>query len=296
MKSIGKAIILIGRVPLITLFGIIFVTLTEIWLAYAYITLGNPGNLDIRFFIFAQMGFVGGILVFISGLFSLKEKRLIEDIPTSKIHSLAMGLVEVFGEVVPIQNKILKSPLTRSDCVYYAYIIQVLQGQGRDWKVLKSGESRDYFYLRDDTGMVLVDPKEASIDIAIDFNLELGPGKDPSKAVKEFLAAEKISFDGFSGKNKQMFLSESYIAPGDKLYILGTATDNPFVEEAWGKMGNKDTMIRKNEEGVAYNISDKSEKEVLSKLKTAVLKKIFGGGAVAIICLYITLKWFLGLV
>ena len=39
----------------------------------------------------------------------LREKRLIENILTSKIRSIAMGLVEIFGEVVPTEEKILKA-------------------------------------------------------------------------------------------------------------------------------------------------------------------------------------------
>ena len=62
-----------------------------------------------------------------------------------------------------------------------------------------------------------------------------------------------------------MRFTEYCILPGSKIYILGTAGDNPFMEEGWAQFGIEDVMIQKDEN--IYYISDKSEKEILAHLK-----------------------------
>ncbi len=108
----------------------------------------------------------GGVLLFVNGFRSVHQKRLIENIPTSKIRGIAMGLVEVKGKAIPAQGKLLKSPFSNSDCVYYEYSIESLKpGSKNGFGELKSGERREPFYLQDETGTVLVDPKGAEMDI-----------------------------------------------------------------------------------------------------------------------------------
>ena len=95
-----------------------------------------------------------GIVLLIWGLISFRVKRLIENIPTSKMRSIAMGLVEIYGEVVPSKDNILKSPFTNKDCVYYKYSIQELRSSGKNtyWATVDQGEEHRVFYLKDETG------------------------------------------------------------------------------------------------------------------------------------------------
>ncbi|MDD5086676.1 MAG: hypothetical protein PHV16_02895, partial [Candidatus Nanoarchaeia archaeon] len=73
---------------------------------------------DIIWMSFWTLGFfAAGVFLFWEGIKTLKHKRLIENIPTSKIRSLAMGLVEIYGEVVPAYKEVLKSPFSNKDCV-----------------------------------------------------------------------------------------------------------------------------------------------------------------------------------
>ena len=51
-------------------------------------------------FAYAIIGFFGGIYFFIKGFIWLKQKRLIENIPTSTVRSLAMGMAEIYGKRV----------------------------------------------------------------------------------------------------------------------------------------------------------------------------------------------------
>jgi hypothetical protein len=135
---------------------------------------------------------------------------------------------------------------------------------------------------------VLVDPAEANIDIPADFKFKSHWGKEPPQSIKKFLKKNNLDFETFLGTNKNMRYNEYFIAPKDKLYILGSAGDNPYVEDATGQQNVDDIMIQKGREKIYY-ISDKSEAEVLKKFKWKVIGGLFGGGALIVGCLAIIL-------
>ncbi len=57
------------------------------------------------------------ILALWYGFYLLRMKRSIENTPTSKIRSVAMGMVEVKGKA--IRKHALVSPMTQTSCVFY---------------------------------------------------------------------------------------------------------------------------------------------------------------------------------
>ncbi|MCS7105696.1 MAG: hypothetical protein NZ942_00010 [Candidatus Aenigmarchaeota archaeon] len=105
---------------------------------------------DIRLLIIGIFGLGFGVSLFIHAFKTFKRKRLIEDIPTSKIRSIPMGLVEIYGEAIPAKDRIFKAPFTNKDCVYYRCIVQEERSSGkrRTWVTIKDEEKRDYFYLK----------------------------------------------------------------------------------------------------------------------------------------------------
>lgn len=208
-----------------------------------------------------------GIILIIIGLLCFRVKRLIENTPTSKIRSIAMGLVEIFGEAFPFKNKILKTPFSQQDCVYYRYSIDELRSSGKNtyWHTIKKGQEKPMFILKDESGQVLINPKKAHININKKNKFESSLGKDPQNGVKQFLKNKNISFEGFLfGINKTMRYIEYFIAVGDKLYIMGTAMDNPYVEEATAEYGVEDIIIQKGKHNKFFYISDKHESGILS--------------------------------
>lgn len=247
-----------------------------------------------RLFFYSIAGFVIGIILFVMGFAWLRQKRLIENIPTSKIRSIAMGLVEIFGEVVPAEKKVLKSPFSNKDCVYYRYLIQEYRSSGKTsyWATIRKQTKAVHFYLKDKTGSVLVEPKGAKVDIPKDFEFNSSLGKDPPLGVKRFLRKHNLRFEGFLGINKRMRYREFFIAPKDKLYIIGTAGDNPFVEEATAKKGVEDVMIQKGKLDRFYYISDKPEKDVLKSLKWKIFAGLAGGAFLILLFVITTLLYF----
>lgn len=140
-----------------------------------------------------------GFYVFLNGFVQYKKKRLVENIPTSKIRSVAMGLSELIGNTE--QKFPLKSPLTHTDCVYYRFAIEEERRDfkgTRYWKVVNKGNSANYFYIKDDTGEILVDPLDAEVILPVDYE-----------------------YVDTIGERRKRY-TEWYIQPGEQVYVLGT--------------------------------------------------------------------------
>lgn len=231
------------------------------------------------------IGFGFGIFLFIAGFSKLKQKRLIENIPTSKIRSLAMGLVEVYGEAISKKEPLI-SPLSNSKCVYYRLTVEEYRSSGKSsrWVTIDREEKREQFYVKDETGKVLIDPKKAEIDIPIHYKCESGFRNDPSKAVQTYLKSKNISFESFFGMNKKMRYTEYYIDEKEKIYVMGTAGINEDIKAS--SKGYEKVIIRKEGRNIYY-ISDKPEKDVLKKLRWQIIGGIYGGASILVTCLMI---------
>lgn len=246
------------------------------------------------FFIAAIVGFFAGLFFFYKGFIWLKMQRLIENIPTSKIRSLAMGLVEIYGKALERKEEPeLKSPFSQKPCVYYRYKIEEYRSSGKSsrWVTVAHSSKGVRFYVKDDTGTVLVDPAGADVDIPADRVIRSGTGSSPPVYVTDFVRTLGVKQKSFLGFNRTMRYSEYYIAPDDKLYILGTAGDNPLVEDATAQMGVEDIMIQKGNNDKIYYISDKGEGDVLKGFKLKTLGGLFGGGILAVVCLAVIMLY-----
>lgn len=248
-------------------------------------------------FFFAIGGFFLGGYLFFKGFGWLKQKKLIENTPTSKVRSIAMGSVEVYGEVLPAQKQVLKSPFSNIDCIYYRYTIEEHRRSGKSshWVTIRQGSERIPFFLRDDTGHVLIDPKGANIDVPIHAEFNSSMGRDPPKMVMDFLKKENISFESLFGINKTLRYREYYISVKEKIYIMGTAGDNPFVKDGNAKDSAENVMIQKGKYNSFYYISDKPEKEILKSYKWKVIGGLFGGTTLIVGCLAIIIFIYLGI-
>lgn len=244
---------------------------------------------DPRIFLYLLIGFFVGLYYFINGFSWLKQKRLIENTPTSKIRSIAMGLVEIYGEVVPWRGKLLKSPFSIKDCVYCKYLIEEYRRSGKSshWVTVKSDEKRIPFFLKDDTGSVLVEPEGARMHIPQDFEFKSGWGKDPPASIQKFLKSNNMDFENFLGFNKTMRYREYIIEPANMLYVMGTAGNNPFSKPS--AINSENIMIQKGTNDKTYYISDRPEKSLVGELQWKSLAGVLGGGALAAGCFAILL-------
>jgi E3 ubiquitin ligase len=141
-----------------------------------------------------------GLIVF--GFVVLRRKRLLENVPTSRVRSVAMGFAELLG--VAKNRTPLVAPYSGIPCVYYRYLLEEERQRsrgGREWTTIDQGESTDPFYLQDETGALLVDPAGAETVLERSYrNIERG--------------------ERWLGRRKRY--SEWWIVTGQKLFVAGT--------------------------------------------------------------------------
>ncbi len=106
-----------------------------------------------------------GIISFYLAFRILKQYFIINNNPLSKIRSAAQGYVEVEGVQAFLPGKSLCSPLTKTPCTWYAYMVEELSstGKGSHWVVKESGESSEHFMLVDTTGQCIISPDGADV-------------------------------------------------------------------------------------------------------------------------------------
>ncbi len=177
----------------------------------------------------AIIGAAFGIYLFFQGFAFLNRKRLIQNIPTSKINALALGLVEVIGRALPSTPKPFKSPYAKANCVFYHYRVQqfVRRQRNSGWKTISEGSSGVPFYVDDGTGKVLVDSKEAEIHLETRYISSSPDGK--GSVISPWMAS--------TASSGAMRYIEKYIMPNESVYVLGTAKKSrDYVAERQGKV------------------------------------------------------------
>lgn len=236
-----------------------------------------------------MFGLIPFVIAFILAFFwrkATRRKRIIEDVPTSKVKGVAIGLSEVKGHARKDAPHI--SYLAERPCVWYRYTVQehwrrtttesYTDSKGRrrtrtktesGWKTVRSDEVRGLFFLEDETGKLRINPNRAEIDGQEIFNRvvrkssPLYYGKGPSRGVANS-----------TGKRR---FSEYAIPIGDRIYVMGTArvrTDAVAAEIAY------------DEDAPMFLISTRNEAQITSGygLWSAVhgilgtLFAAFGGG------------------
>jgi E3 ubiquitin ligase len=174
--------------------------------------------------IWAGIGFIGGLVLFYRGFRLLQRKRLILNTPTSKIRSASLGLVEVNGLAVGPYT--IPAPVTARPCFYYRTRAWEYRqaGKKKEWRLVADENLHVPFYLDDNTGQLLIDPQGADMDIHRDFYEEYGNslfyGKEMPPNVRAFLVRH-----GATGDHK-VRVEERCIKPKNALYILGTLAEN----------------------------------------------------------------------
>jgi len=234
-----------------------------------------------KVFVYSVAGFVWGTFMFVKSFKSFKEKKMIESTPTSKVRGIAMGQVELQGTVIENKAELVTAPFSKKQVAYCYYTIEEYRSSGKSsrWVTIQSGTIGKYFFLKDNTGAVLVDPKGAKADLPKVYET-----KSLTQSIIDSLKGYGISHKGLIF-NKNLRFREYSLKQDDKIYIMGYAGDNPFVEDGSSDKNELDIMIQKGNSDFYY-ISNKSEKEVLDKFGWKVFGGMFGGGALMIICLF----------
>jgi len=164
-----------------------------------------------------------GIWGFFWGFMRLRRKRMIENIPTSTVRGLALGLVELVGKAK--RAKLFRSPLTGAECVMYRYLVERYERRGRSstWVTVAKGDTLYCpFWLDDGTGKILVFPQSAELILPVDYQFTTGWGKTLPSNLSGFMDKHAIRCRGLFG-NRTLRFREWYISPDDTVYVLGVA-------------------------------------------------------------------------
>ncbi|MEK6563635.1 MAG: GIDE domain-containing protein [Candidatus Omnitrophota bacterium] len=171
----------------------------------------------------AAFGFGFGIWAFFWGFTRLRRKRLIENIPTSTIRGMAMGLVELTGKARKV--KTLRGPLSGFDCVAYRYLVERYERRGKSgsWVTIAKGDSFYCpFWIDDGTGRVLVAPQAAELILKVSYEFRTGMGKSIPDNLTGFLNTINIRHKtGFFASSLRF--KEWDIFPEQAVYVLGSA-------------------------------------------------------------------------
>ncbi|WP_303720184.1 GIDE domain-containing protein [Malonomonas rubra] len=148
--------------------------------------------------------FLFSALLVWSGFHFVRLKRQIENTPTSKVRSVAMGMVEIRGRA--IRKYALISPMSHVPCVFYR-LTKYRREKNNQWRVSSSSSSDSVpFLLEDDTGKVEVDP----------FGCRVSAG------TKQEGTPGQVGLSHFSSDSDEKWVEE-IIVEGTLLYVLGFA-------------------------------------------------------------------------
>ncbi|MCI0503305.1 E3 ubiquitin ligase family protein [Candidatus Micrarchaeota archaeon] len=249
----------------------------------------------------------GGLIAFLIGItliyggtqrFLLAQK--IKNTPTSKVRSAAVGLVELFGKAKC--KDAIDSPISKVRSAYWRVKGEYYKpGKHGGWRDIYNASSSTPFYLEDDTGKMLVEPKEAEIDIPQDFfnNGHLSEGgvfglfksKVLDKKVLDFLAATPAANSAFKAHSGfDLRVTEWFIAENDPLYVMGTAEP---VKGAVSAIAHENLIVKKGKGVDILYISDSGEKKVVDKVSGSIWWMLGPGFILSAIGLFVLLSSFI---
>lgn len=244
-----------------------------------WIVLADALSADLAGLILGPLIFlVMSIFLFYGATKRLQEKRLMENVPTSKCKGVMMGLNELKGEAVaesPVQ-----SYLAEEEVIYYKYEIKEqyereVEEDGktkteRKWKTVKSRKDMCPFVLQDDTGEIRVNPEGASFEGDLAF----------SKSVRR---SDPLYYD----KGPERSVSDSTGRRRFKEWVIRNEEDVYVMGDARLREDAVEPEIAEDETAPMFLISSKSEDALIQKYGRQgvfmyALSIVFGAGAPAI--------------
>jgi hypothetical protein len=264
----------------------------------ADIALQTGDGEDILFYLLL---FGGGLYVIYSGFRTWQRMRLIQDTPTEKIRSAAVGRTELSGTGRSLGSPIYR-PFGNDECLVATYEIEEWEEDHSDkhssghWETIESGTFVKPFQLNDGTGTVRIDAtKDATFRFASDHvrEIEVGAREEEPSNIVDFLRnysdagiPNKDGITGFLFADRRRY-TEQWIPVGQELYLLGGAV--PVQPDETNTSG---LALKRDTASGQFIISAEPESELISDAKWMAPLKIVGGLAASAIGLYFLLSRF----
>jgi hypothetical protein len=140
-----------------------------------------------------------------------------------------MGMVELNGLAVGPYTMV--APVTARPCYCYRTFVWEWRQSGKNkrWVKVASECMHVPFFLDDNTGKVMVDPRGADLDLHQDFHQEFCDGFFTTKQEAPPNVRSFLSRHGISTTNK-IKVEEFCIKPKNALFLLGTLDENPGLD------------------------------------------------------------------
>jgi hypothetical protein len=205
------------------------------------------------------------LLCLLAAFRSLRRKRLIDDLPTSKTRGVFIGLAELKGTAE--SETPLTSYMAGTRCVQYAWQVdeqwsRIVTETYTDakgishtrtrtetgWTRVDGGHESPPFYLQDDTGVIRIIPEHANINGVTTFNQTVTPGNS-----LYFLKGPAVEIANSTHRRR---FHETALPIHAMLYIVGQARerqDAVAVEIAYDKSAP------------IFLISNRTEKQISTK-------------------------------
>ncbi len=241
-----------------------------------------------------------GVFSFFKGFRLLRNKRMVENTPTSKCRSVAMGQVEVIGKAVG--EATTTSLIGKLPCYCSHVTVERYERRGKEssWRQVHQEVRNIQFQVEDETGRVKVDPTGAEFDVAltIEYSSQQGlsnllgltlsrlgdvgvSSHDIPGLFQSYCSSRGVSWSG------PMRFRERNLSPGDPVYVLGVAQEIPGVQDEQERI-----LIQKGKNHPWFFVAEGSQKDVLSRMGTSTYLHIYGGAALALVCFGILLAKF----
>ena len=142
-----------------------------------------------------------------------------------------MGMVELSGLAAGPYT--IVAPVTERPCYYFRTIVWEWKRQGRSnqWVKVAAECMHVPFFLDDNTGKVMIDPRGAELDLHRDFQEQFCDSFFTTKEEVPSNVRTLLLRHGISTSNK-IKVEEFCIKPKNSLFLLGTLGDNPGLELA----------------------------------------------------------------
>lgn len=177
----------------------------------------------------AWMGLTGVVLTTLFGFAAwqqgLRIKTQIENIPTAKAHSAALGLAEFKGVAREIADESKRMTEIKVNVGQQPTVSDALGGEAATMPILyerwidevnrvsKMTEIRSRFYLEDDSGRILVDPRTVWF-----WNGKIQYFSPSARSIYLENRFEKRSREGTTTKIRRL-------DPGDEIYVIGSVDE-----------------------------------------------------------------------
>ena len=184
----------------------------------------------------AAVGAVMGVIWVFRGFKELTIKRTIQNIPTSKINTGAVGTnVEIKGNIITEKERLVTAPVSGQPCAIYHIEIQVERRRKNStyWLSIDRFYSHEGFYVDDQSGataLVLAEGARINREGKTDnYYFSSSDLDDIPDRLRKSLTANQHKLKKFKFKKTSWLFSEKYrllewcFMPNEEVYVLGHA-------------------------------------------------------------------------